>query len=261
VFKETLKTIEEQNAAPGDHAEYGVTMFADRTNNEMRRKCGGPKTQQPEAPTEFQVGTNHSWDGTCYSGVRQELSHLCNGTLPDSFDWSIMGAVTKIKDQGKCGNCFTYGATGDYESAWYLSGHPMISLSEQQITSCDRVGGDAGCAGGDTNLDTDRYVVENGGIASEADYPDCSSTYSCKATAEEEDAVDDDTGKVVRKNGVCHKNLEKKIAATMTGGYQVSGGVKVSGLGKEKRDLDPKRLRYYSTIVDPTYAYRTLCLL
>jgi hypothetical protein len=50
-----------------------------------------------------------------------------------------------------------------------------VSLSEQQITSCDRTGGDAGCAGGLSNLDTDYYVAQNGGIASEADYPLCSS--------------------------------------------------------------------------------------
>ena len=46
-------------------------------------------------------------------------------------------------------------------------------LSEQQITSCDRVGYDSGCGGSSSNLDTDLYASTHG-IASEAGYPSCS---------------------------------------------------------------------------------------
>ena len=104
VFVQTLATIDEQNADPNDHAEYGITAFADRTDAEMRMKCGGPKKQPAESAVEPVVGAgNHSWDGTCYAGKRAELAHLCNGTLPDAFDWTLLGAVTPIKDQGEWG--------------------------------------------------------------------------------------------------------------------------------------------------------------
>merc|ERR1712000_741928 len=73
------------------------------------------------------------------------------------------------------GNCFTFGATCDMEAAWFLAGNDLVSLSEQQLTSCDRIGGDEGCDGGDTNLDTDEYVSKHG-ITSEQNYP-----YSKKA--------------------------------------------------------------------------------
>lgn len=98
----------------------------------------------------------------------------------------------------------------------YLAGNDLVSLSEQQLTSCDRVGSDEGCGGGFSNLDTDLYATRNGGIASEADYPLCSGTKAkCPGSSMKE-----------RKNGVCHKAKEKQVSAIIVGGYQVSGGVK-----------------------------------
>merc|ERR1712000_421267 len=105
------------------------------------------------------------------------------------------------------GNCFTFGATCDMEAAWFLAGNDLVSLSEQQLTSCDRIGGDEGCDGGDTNLDTDEYVSKHG-ITSEQNYP-----YSKKAYNK-------------GKSGTCDKSKEKEPVATFTDGYQISGGIK-----------------------------------
>ena len=44
-------------------------------------------------------------------------------------------------------------------ASWFLAGHELVSLSEQQLTSCDRNGGDTGCGGGSTNLDTDDVLT------------------------------------------------------------------------------------------------------
>jgi cysteine peptidase B len=70
---------------------------------------------------------------------------MCTAALPKEIDWTTKGAVTGVKDQGECGNCFTFGGTCDMEAAWFLAGNPLVSLSEQQLTSCDKIGGDAGC--------------------------------------------------------------------------------------------------------------------
>lgn len=213
-FVRTLSTIAEMNAEPTDHAVYGVTKWADRTPKELREKAG--KRHRPSAASSTMTGIagSHAWDGTCYAGKRPEFAHVCNATLPDSWDWSEHGAVTPIKDQGKCGNCFAFGATGDFEAAWFLAGNDLVSLSEQQITSCDRNGDDGGCSGGGTNLDTDQYAMVAGGIVSEADYPDCSSTYSCAGNTKHE-----------KHNGVCNHADAKKVTK-ISGGYQISGGVK-----------------------------------
>jgi len=139
-------------------------------------------------------------------GVKPRFPEMCTAALPKEIDWTTKGAVTGVKDQGECGNCFTFGGTCDMEAAWFLAGNPLVSLSEQQLTSCDKIGGDAGCYGGDTNLDTDEYVTAHG-LNSEKNYP-----YS-KATKQKQ------------KNGKCDKALEAQPVAKFTNGYQISGGV------------------------------------
>jgi C1A family cysteine protease len=220
IFQNTLKEhgrLAAQEEA-GSTAKFGVTRWADRTKTEKQLKCGPKRSQraqkQVQSVNEANVKSDPShsqWDGTCYAGKR--FPNMCNGPLPNSVDWTTLGAITPIKDQGKCGNCFTFGATCDFESAWFLNGNPLVSLSEQQITSCDKVGDDAGCQGGGTNLDTDKWVKQNGGIASEASYPYCSGKYDCPGHKKKQ-----------KKNGVCKEGVP--AVAKFTGGYQVSGGVK-----------------------------------
>jgi cathepsin L len=61
------------------------------------------------------------------------------------FDWRDKGAVTPIKDQGNCGDCFIFAATAAFESSWYLQNKEVISVSEQQILDCVKAGN---CKGG-----------------------------------------------------------------------------------------------------------------
>merc|ERR1711924_86299 len=215
VFSATLRRIAEDNASPEDGAEYGVTRWSDRTYEELRSKCGGTCT----GPNCTRVtgrrgvwGRQHAWDGTCY--VKPRFPEQCSMALPDEFDWTLKSAVVGVKDQGHCGNCFTFGATADMEAAWYLAGNPLVSLSEQQLTSCDRVGGDSGCGGGDTNLDTDEYASSKG-LNSEKNYPYCSGHHKCAGSSKKE-----------KKNGICNKKLEASPVAKFNGGYQISGGMK-----------------------------------
>ena len=81
-------------------------------------------------------------------------------------DWHVKGAVTPVKNQGACGSCWSFGATGTMEGAWQLSGHQLVSLSEQQLVDCSG----QGCGGGNPGHAI-AYVVGNHGIDSERDYP------------------------------------------------------------------------------------------
>ena len=71
-----------------------------------------------------------------------------NSSLPDSFDWREHNAVTPLKDQGQCGSCWSFSATGAMEGAWAIKTGKLVSLSEQQLIDCSTDYDNSGCNGG-----------------------------------------------------------------------------------------------------------------
>lgn len=199
-FNDSLTRIEQFNL---EHSPvFGINKFSDMAREEVRSIHSRPIDLKKLA--DIRGRKTPTWEGQCLACVR--FPELRNTTTPEEWDWRKWGAVTPIKDQGRCGDCFAFGATGDIESSWYLANNSLVSLSEQQITSCDRYRNDEGCYGSETNLDTLQYVINTGGLVSENQYPQSKITYKHG------------------KSGKCDKSKLHDFAATITGKMQISGG-------------------------------------
>jgi len=106
---------------------------------------------------------------------------MARRALPDSVDWSTKGAVTPIKNQGQCGSCWAFSATGAMEGINQINGKGLISLSEQQLMDCSGPYGNDGCNGG-LEYNAWEYVIANGGACTEAAYPYTAQDGTCKTS-------------------------------------------------------------------------------
>ena len=115
-----------------------------------------------------------------------EKNYVDPSTLPeataDAKDWVTLGAVTPIKNQGQCGSCWAFSTVMGIEGDLFVEQGKLLSLSEQDLVSCDH-NGDQGCNGG--LMDNAFKWVEENGICTESDYPYTSgsgTSGTCKTT-------------------------------------------------------------------------------
>jgi hypothetical protein len=122
---------------------------------------------------EYLVGSPILFQDKPVAVYNKELS-----AVPESVDWTKLGAVTPVKDQGQCGSCWSFSTTGALEGAFFIKNGVLQSFSEQQLVDCDnfRNGGkDHGCKGGLMD-NAFSWISKNGGLCKESDYPYVSGT-------------------------------------------------------------------------------------
>jgi len=91
--------------------------------------------------------------------------------LPVYFDWRQLGVVSKVKDQGNCGSCWTFSTTGAVEANWAIvKGTKSPLLAEQQLVDCAGDFNNFGCNGG-LPSQAFEYIRYAGGLQSEDTYP------------------------------------------------------------------------------------------
>jgi len=163
IFADNMERVAKMNAEHvliNGEAVFGVTKFSDLTPEEFKATY---LTYRPSNRT------------------RNVKDPVIEGPIANDIDWVSKGAVTPVKDQGRCGSCWAFSATAAIESYAKLSGkYGLEVLSAQQINSCDKR--DGGCNGGNTETAYE-YVKGAGGIETESNYPYTSgggSTGRCK---------------------------------------------------------------------------------
>ncbi|OMO94567.1 hypothetical protein CCACVL1_05921 [Corchorus capsularis] len=113
------------------------------------------------------------WGGGRFPKERETVSfkdNICENNLSASIDWRDKGAVTPVKDQGLCGSCWAFSTVAAIEGLNKIKTGKLISLSEQELVDCDVAGGNHGCNGGFMEKAYE-YIINNGGITTEENYP------------------------------------------------------------------------------------------
>ena len=147
IFIENHKFIEQHNYANHTYT-LGINHLADLTTDELNFG--------------LEIGR-----GKCNS-FSINYDYL---SLPKNIDWRTKNAVTPVKDQGQCGSCWSFSASGAMEGSWSIASGDLISISEQQLVDCSSgfmSYGNHGCNGGLMDY-AFQYAIDNG-MCIETDY-------------------------------------------------------------------------------------------
>ncbi|KAH7672353.1 Actinidain protein [Dioscorea alata] len=186
IFKDNLRYIDERNA--GNHTfTLGLNVFADITLEEYRATYLGtlPPSPSLHMVNDETIETDESDD---------DYFNVTN--TPNSIDWRDLGAVTPVENQGKCFSCWAFTVLATVEAIHQIKTGDLISLSKQQLVDCHKRSCDRHYL--DRPYD---YIIKNGGIDTEKDYPYEAKIKKCDTTKENNKIVTIDAYKrVIQRN-------------------------------------------------------------
>jgi hypothetical protein len=196
IFAANAATIEAHNALNASWT-MGVNAFSDLSAEEFKARFTG---------------------GYVRGGVARALRGsgaplTAAAAVPAEKNWVALGAVTAVKNQGGCGSCWAFSATGAAEGLNFIKKGVLYDLSEQQLVSCCSSGG-RGCDGGSMVSAFDYWKGHN--PCSEHAYPYAGKNGRCERC----NATD---ARVGGARGVAQRDESALVAAIA--GQPVSVGV------------------------------------
>ncbi|KAM7513964.1 hypothetical protein LguiA_003547 [Lonicera macranthoides] len=170
VFIDNLKHIDERNKMISNYW-LGLNEFADLRHEEFKNMYLGLKGELPKRQEESSA---------------QEFTYRDVVDLPKSVDWRKKGAVTPVKNQGQCGSCWAFSTVAAVEGINQIVTGNLTSLSEQELIDCDNT--NSGCNGGLMDY-AFSYIMSNGGLHKEDDYPYLMEEGTCDEKRDESEIV------------------------------------------------------------------------
>eukprot|EP00121_Abeoforma_whisleri_P014799 Awhi_evm1s13647 len=148
IWQANHATIEEFNR--GDHSyKLAMNEYGDLTHDEFKIRNGYLHHKYERNP-----------DNRVYQPTGKKI--------PKSKDWRDDKVVSEVKNQGSCGSCYSFSATGSLEGQYMKKTGKKVSLSEQQVVDCSKENN--GCGGGLMD-NVFKYINKAGGLESEREYP------------------------------------------------------------------------------------------
>lgn len=227
-FKRNLKYVIEKNSKRTSETSLtvGLNRFADMSNKEFKNKYLS-KVKRPYKNVTASRVTGHIRMISC--------------DPPSSLDWRKKGVVTGVKDQGDCGSCWAFSSTGAIEGINAITTGDLVSLSEQELVDCDTT--NEGCDGGYMDY-AFAWVVSNGGIDTESDYPYTGFDGACDTSKEEKKVVTIDGYEDVDESdsALLCATVDQPISAGMDGSaidFQLyTGGIYDGSCSSDPNDID-----------------------
>ncbi|ETO07842.1 cathepsin l [Reticulomyxa filosa] len=186
IWSDNLWKIADYNSR-GLGFKLRLNQFADLTGEEFRLQVHGrsgsclrqeDKKKLKRARTTKQLSLiKNNWTfltGSAKGRGERKVSFLKKRKFEFEMkfvvDWTEKGVVTPVKNQGNCGSCWAFSATGSMECDYAIKTGILTSLSEQQLVDCSGSFGNYGCSGG-WYYYAWQYAEQAGGLCTETEYP------------------------------------------------------------------------------------------